>query len=69
MGLVSDKKKKNIDKVYIDGVTHFYKDIPMRDPLSARLGPKISLFQCLQYEWARNILITKHFYQFIYRSP
>ena len=35
-----------IDKVYIDG--------PLLYLLSVRLGPRISLLQCLQYEWARK---------------
>ena len=34
---------------------NFYTDtIPMREPQSERLGPITSLFQCLQYEWARE---------------
>ena len=37
-------------------VTYSYKDtIPMRDSLSVRLGPRISLFQFLQCEWAREL--------------
>ena len=26
----------------------------MCDPLSVRLGPEIALFQCFQYQWARE---------------
>ena len=57
-----------IDKVYIDrscgsktvaGVLLArFKDtvpLPVRDPLSVLLGPRISLLPCLQYNWARRI--------------
>ena len=36
-------------------VTHFDKaPRPMYDPLAILLGPRISIIQCLQYEWARE---------------
>ena len=28
---------------------------PIRDPLSVRLGPRFSLFQCLKYDWAPKL--------------
>ena len=35
-------------------MTHLFKNtIPIRDPLSVRLGPRFSLLQCLRYESAR----------------
>ena len=43
------------DPSLVSHVTHFYKDrIPMRDPISIRLGPGMSIFQYWQYEWARE---------------
>ena len=39
----------------VGDVSHFYKDtIPICNPLTLRLGRRISLFQCLKYEWARE---------------
>ena len=39
----------------VSDVTHFCKDtIQMCDSLSLRLSPGTSLFQFLQYEWARE---------------
>ena len=51
-------------------LTHYYQDtIPMRDPLSVQLGPRISLSQCLQYKWAQgNFPIIKNFRRTIYLS-
>ena len=44
-------------------VTHFYKDtIPMRDSLSVRLGPRITLSNILSTNGPGN-------FHFIYRSP
>ena len=53
----------------VSHVSHSSKDtIPMRDPKSVRLGTRLSLFQCLQYEWARNFVITKNIRLTIYPS-